>query len=461
MTPLVYLVMFGWIPFVFYLFMRFPPQRAVITSFIIAWLFLPQAKFPLPGLPDYTKMSATCYGILLATVVYDAARLTSFRFGWLDIPMLIWCLCPIPSSLTNDLGLYDGVSSALAQTVAWGLPYFLGRLYLSNLEGLRQLAIGIFAGGVAYIPFCLVENFTGPLLHLKVYGFNAFNDWSQARRYGGWRPVVFMNHGLMVGVWMMAATLIGIWLWKTGTLKKLWNIPINRLVYALIVTFILARSTGAYVLLLLGVLFLFTAKWFRTALPVLILIIGISSYLYLGVTGTFTSEQTIAGLSQVFSEDRVASLAFRFKNEEVLGAKARERMMFGWGGYGRALIYDQNGKQLTIPDSLWIVTFGNRGLLGVICITAVLLLPVFCFLTFRYRANLWSHPKVAPAAVLAVILSLYMLDCVLNAMVNPMFSLTCGGISGLAMATETPKTTSSRSSGVKRALPKQRQQQSP
>lgn len=163
MTPLVYLVMFGWIPFVFYLFMRFPPQRAVITSFIIAWLFLPQAKFPLPGLPDYTKMSATCYGILLATVVYDAARLTSFRFGWLDIPMLIWCLCPIPSSLTNDLGLYDGVSSARAQTVAWGLPYFLGRLYLSNLEGLRQLAIGIFSGGVVYIPFCLVENITGPL----------------------------------------------------------------------------------------------------------------------------------------------------------------------------------------------------------------------------------------------------------------------------------------------------------
>src|SRR6476469_5147949 len=111
MTPLVYLVMFGWIPFVFYLFIRFPPQRAVIISFIIAWLFLPLAKFPLPGLPDYTKMSATCYGILLAVIVYDAARLTSFRFGWLDIPMLIWCLCPIPSSVTNDLGLYDGVSS--------------------------------------------------------------------------------------------------------------------------------------------------------------------------------------------------------------------------------------------------------------------------------------------------------------------------------------------------------------
>jgi hypothetical protein len=70
----------------------------------------------------------------------------------IDIPMIIWCLCPICSSLSNDLGLYDGISTAFAQTVAWGFPYFIGRLFLGDLRGLRELAIGIFAGGVAYVP---------------------------------------------------------------------------------------------------------------------------------------------------------------------------------------------------------------------------------------------------------------------------------------------------------------------
>lgn len=40
-NALVPIVMFGWIPVVFYIFLRYPAQRAVIISFIFAWLFLP------------------------------------------------------------------------------------------------------------------------------------------------------------------------------------------------------------------------------------------------------------------------------------------------------------------------------------------------------------------------------------------------------------------------------------
>lgn len=151
-SPIALLVVIAWIPTVLYLFQRFPPQRAVIVSFIAAWLFLPVINYTLPGIPDITKMNATCYGILLATVIYDAGRITSFKFGWLDLPMLIWCLCPLASSIANDLGLYNGFSAVLDQTMTWGVPYFLGRIYLANLAGLRQLAIGVFIGGLTYIP---------------------------------------------------------------------------------------------------------------------------------------------------------------------------------------------------------------------------------------------------------------------------------------------------------------------
>ncbi len=144
-SPIANLVMYGWILAVLYIFQRFPAQRAIVVSFVVAWDFLPMASIPMPPFPDYTKMAATCYGILLATLIYDTARFSSFKPGWLDLPMLIWCLCPIASQITNG---GSPISPTFNQLVTWGIPYFLGRIYLNNLDGLRQLAIGIFAGGV-------------------------------------------------------------------------------------------------------------------------------------------------------------------------------------------------------------------------------------------------------------------------------------------------------------------------
>ncbi len=452
MNPLVPLVMFGWIPAVLYLFMRFPAQWAIVASFITAWLFLPLAEFPLPGLPDYTKMSATCYGILLATFIFDAKRFSSFQLSWLDLPMLIWCVCPFASSISNSLGPYDGFSAALLQTVTWGVPYFLGRIYLNNLNGLRRLAIGIFAGGLIYIPLCLVETRIGPQLHLWIYGFTQTFDWGTAIRYGGYRPTVFMQTGLMVGAWMMAAALIGVWLWKAGVIRQLWAIPIGWLVAALLVTFVLIKSTGAWFLLAIGIVILFLARCFRTAFVLLLLIVSISVYLYFGVTGIYITDQVASSISGVVPEERVESLEFRFNNEELLSDKARERIIFGWGGWGRNRIYDEWGKDISITDSLWIIAFGANGAVGLLSLTASLLLPVIGFLR-RYPASLWFNPKVAPAAALAVLLTLYMLDCLLNAMINPIYTLVCGGIAGVALKqTRTSKVVRASSSVKQRYL---------
>jgi hypothetical protein len=229
---LVPLVMFSWIPVVLYLFSRLPARQAVVLSFLGAWLFLPQAVLELNGIPDYTKTSATCYGILLATFIFDAGRFSAFKFGWLDVPMLVWCLCPIASSLLNGLGPYDGFASALDQTMTWGVPYFLGRIYLSSLLGLRHLAIGIFVGGLIYMPLCILESRLSPQLHRIVYGAFASADFGQTMRLGGFRPTVFMAHGLAVAAFMMASTLIGLWLWHTGTVRQIRNIPMGAIFHA-------------------------------------------------------------------------------------------------------------------------------------------------------------------------------------------------------------------------------------
>ncbi|MGG6294358.1 O-antigen ligase domain-containing protein [Leptolyngbya sp. AN02str] len=392
------------------------------------------AVFPLPGLPDYSKMSATCYGILLATFLTDAERFKSLRFSWVDVPMLLWCTCPVFSSVSNDLGLYDGISQSLDQTAMWGLPYLLGRLYLSNLSGLRQLATGIFIGGLVYAPLCVLETIISPQLHRIVYGYHAANFLQQIR-YGGYRPSVFTQHGLAVGVWMMAATLIGMWFWYTGTLKKVWGFRLILLVPGLLVVFIMCKSTGAYGLLALGILILFSAKWLRTPLLLLLVVAAICAYLQMGATGAITPEardQVFVQLTKLSNEDRAGSIVFRLENEEILSEKARERMLFGWGGWGRARVYNDEGEDISVTDSLWIIAFGDRGIYGLATLTGAMLVPALLIPFRAYPARLWGHPEVAPVAVLTVIVTLFMLDSVLNAMFNPVYVLTCGALSGLA-----------------------------
>lgn len=449
MAALIPIFMYGWIIVVLYLFIRFPPQRALILCMVVAWQFLPQVSLEIPGFPPYSKMSAACYGALLGTLVYDTARFASFKPGWIDVPMLIYSLCPIVSQLTNGS---SPLSPTLNQIVTWGMPYLLGRLYLNNFDGLRQLAIGIFAGGLAYIPFTIIEGFRGPIMHQTVYGVSAFNDWGQARRLGGWRPVVFMQHGLMVGVWMMAAGLAGFWLWQTGALKKFQGHSMKTLVIALIIAFFLCRSTGAYSLFGMSLIVLLCAKHLNTSLPLLFIIGYIIFYLYLAASGQFSSAEVTSFITQLFGEERGASLSFRFQNEEILGDKARVHFLFGWGDSGGNRVYNEYGDDVSITDSLWIIVFGVNGLVGLTSLFGSLLLPVIVF-CFKYPARTWSNPKVAPAAVLGIALTMYVFDCVLNAMTNPIFTLIAGGISGLILkAPESLKPNKNSSQSTKRFL---------
>jgi hypothetical protein len=431
---LVPVIMLAWIPIVIFLFSRFPAQKAVAGSFVVAWLFLPEAAMPLPGIPDYTKMSATCYGILLATFIFDSGRFQSFRLGWVDIPMLLWLVCPFASSITNDLGAYDGISAVVGQTITWGIPYFLGRIYLNNLAGLRQLAIAMFLGGLAYVPFCLYEVRMSPQLHRIVYGGAAFSDFAQSIRMGGFRPSVFMLHGLAVGAFMMAATLIGIWLWKAGVVREVCGIPMFWLVAALLGTFVLLKSSGAYTLLVVGMVLLFIGWQFRTAVPVFVFIVGMCVYLYLSINDhTNFTEQLTSFFSNIYDEERMQSLIFRLQNEELLVQRAIERPIFGWAGWGRSLIHDASGKQSTIQDSLWILIFGQNGVVGLLSLFSFLLLPIASLFWLRIPASAWSRPELASAVAIAMALMMYAADCLLNAMINPIYVLAAGGLAGLVL----------------------------
>ena len=194
--------MLGWIPLLLAIFALLPARRAVLAGFVLGWLFLPNAEFALAGLPDYTKTSATSLGCLLGALVFNGGRLLALRPRLMDVPMMVWVGCPFITSLSNGLGPYDGVSAVAEQAVVWGVPYLLGRAYVSDLAGLREMAVALVLAGLVYVPLCLFEIRMSPQLHRIFYGFHP-HEFVQHIRYGGYRPMVFMQHGLMV------ATLMG------------------------------------------------------------------------------------------------------------------------------------------------------------------------------------------------------------------------------------------------------------
>jgi hypothetical protein len=429
MTPLVPITMFGWIPVVLGIFVKFKPRQAVIIAFLSAWMFLPIVEYPLPGLPDYTKISATCLGIFIAAFVFDQNRILSFRPSIVDTPMIIWCVCPLISSITNGLGLYDGMATLLRYVFTWGFPYLVGRLYFSDLTGLREFALGILIGGLVYVPLCLLENLISPQLHFLLYGFYQ-HSFAQTYRWGGWRPMVFMDHGLMVAVWMMSAFLVGFWMWMTGALKKINKFPIAWIVVVLLFTFLMARSTGAWALALMGGGVLLSVKKLKRSILVTCLVMIPVLYMGFRATGLWDGYNLQKFVAENISMDRALSLYTRMENENIVVEKSLQRPLFGWGGWGRSRVYDEEGTDITVTDGLWIIILGEHGLVGLSVFTLVFLLPIGLFLR-HYPVKTWILPQVAPAAVLSILLVLYMIDCLLNAMVNPIFTVAAGGLTGL------------------------------
>src|SRR5262249_15171173 len=151
------------------LFMLLPSRTAAFASYVACWLILPTVSYNLPGLPDYSKATAASYGVLLGTLFFDPARLLSFRPRWFDLPIFAFILCGTISSLTNDLGIYDGLSNLFVRLVIWGVPYVMGRIYVRDADDARAFALAIFIGGLCYVPPCLFEIRMSPQIGRHIY----------------------------------------------------------------------------------------------------------------------------------------------------------------------------------------------------------------------------------------------------------------------------------------------------
>jgi len=155
--------------------------------------------------------------------------------------------------------------------------------------------------------------------------------------------------------------------------------------------------------------------------------------LYVGTRATDVwSAEGLINWAKKISTDRAASLEYRIDNEDILSEKAREKPILGWGGWGRSRVYDKTGEDISITDGMWIIVFGQYGIVGVLALLAMMIQPLGIVLS-RYYIYQWREPNVFIAVTFGAIIGVYMIDNLFNGMYNPLFIVLIGSASGLAL----------------------------
>ena len=433
---LVPIALLAFPPLVMTLFKKLGPRQATAIAFVFGWMFLPVANYDI-FLIRNTKTAAICLSVLASAYLFDKERLSTFKFNAADMPMLLWCTASFFSSIANGDGPYDGLSTAMYQSVRWGIPYFIGRIYFNNVDAVTIIALTIFIGTVVYIPFCWYELIMSPQLHRLTYGFHQSDFLQTLRDGGGYRPMVYMDHGLMTAMWMVLGALLGTWLFICGILpKKIMQVQSLYLLILLIFTTIMLRSVAAISWLIIGLVVLYLSNKTKTAFLLIILILVPYLYIVTRTTGFWDGRNLSDAVSGNFSANRSQSLQFRFDNETILIEKARQGSFFGWGGYGRSRVYDETGKDISITDGLWIITYGTNGLYGLVVMVITIQCPLFLFF-LRVKPELWTTKTWGNSAVMAVFLGIFMIDNLLNDMINPVYMLCGGSLIGMLLNSST------------------------
>lgn len=434
MTPLVPLALFGWLPLSMILFASLPAHRAAMVVVVVGMLFLPHAGYEVPVLSSYGKSAAISIGLLLGSLLARDDGGSRFQFTVYDLPIVAWCfLAPIGSSIANDLGIRDGVARSLTAVMEWGVVYWAGRRFFRTGQHVKELAIAIVAGGLVYVPLGLFEVRMSPQLSNMFYGFRP-GSFLQAVRYGGYRPIVFMRHGLMVALWFAVSYTVAIWLWKTRTVSRVLRVGMGVVVVALFTIGVLSKSVNGWFFLLAGT---FSIYYFRRTGSVSLFRIGmlvVPAYIVLRLANAISVEHLTGLVAQLLDDDRVASLTIRLVQENLFGEKALQRPWFGWGWMGRAWPVDIATGNLAVPmvDSLFVITLGTSGLVGLVSLYAAMLTPPWKVLTSYAKGQAGIRRSIArlgPAPIaLSLVVAFFLVDSLLNAMLNQIYVLTAGSL---------------------------------
>lgn len=444
MTPngLAYLVLIAWPLVSLALFRTQPVGRALIASMLIAYLFLPPgpAGFDLPLIPTLDKEtipSLTAFAICF----FMYGRKMRFLPGPLPakILLLVFVFSPLATAMTNGeallfgnfyiqgLGIKEGLSM-VADKMITIMPFILAMNFLNKESDQRGILIALVIAGLVYSLPMLLEVRLSPQLNTWIYGFFQ-HSFGQMMREGGFRPIVFLYHGLWVAFFCFTSVVAAFTLFRH---EKRLNRPAQKYLLAGIYLFgvlFLCKSLGSflYALGLVPLLVFFSTRMQMRAAMLLTII----ALLYPVLKGNYLiPEREIISQAYQISPDSAQSLHFRLVNEALLLDRATQKPVFGWGSFGRPLIHNSDGRILTIPDGRWVITLGSLGWVGYVAEFGLLALPLFILMIRLRGVPNRSLPPLLGGT--SLILATNMFDMLPNATLTPLTWLIAGGLLGYA-----------------------------
>ncbi len=442
------LFVFGlWFVLTMAMFVWLSPRRAVLASLIGGWAILPTADYSaISHLGDeafatlgmgsaYLSMfwltKSTVIGIstLVGVLVFDSRVFKHFRPRLFDLPILIWCLVPALSVLRNDLTVQAMGMGVSYHMVAWGIPYLLGRVYFNDLKPLHELCIALVMVTMVYVPLCLIEIVAGPVFYNLVYGYQPYLT-DGIERTLGFRPIVLLEHGNQLGIWMAGGALIAFWLQRIGKLPRLLSVAPPVIVAGLVLTSIFCQSLGAVVLLLasMGLYELIRRgkripKW-----AIVLVLLGsvlLGGLLFGGgarLVGQFIGEHNV---QRIRSVSRLRTLGWRLNGEAINRDKIAQRPLLGWGQWDWWQQVDPD--RTRVPWSLIGLSAGMFGMVGTGALIALFVVPIVMFIRSCPPAY-WLDVNLGPPAALVVLLGMALIDNLINPTFCTIWICIAGGL---------------------------------
>jgi hypothetical protein len=440
-NPIAFLMLAIWPLVAVALFGRFRADKALIWTLMMGYLFLPEppAAFDLPLMPPLNKHNIpalAAFAIALWRYGYDGPLLPQNIVG--KILILTFVFSPVMTVLTNEepiffgqvglpgLAAKDAVALILQQFLLI-LPFLLARQFLASGGAQRELMMALLIGGLVYSVLMLIEIRLSPQLNLWVYGYYQ-HLFGQSIRFGGYRPVVFLYHGLWVAFFCMTSVVAAYALWRDDTKGTRWKYLLAALYLTAII--VLAKSLGALIFVVMLVpLVVFLGPITQIKIAIVIGLLA-TAYPILKGAGAVPQDRLLAAAASI-DPDRTASLQFRFDNEQVLLDRAYIKPVFGWGSWGRNHILDPvSGNILTVTDGRWIIVIGVYGWVGFLAEFGLLVLPL-CLL-WREAIAPREKPVSLLIAPLSLILAINIFDMLPNATLTPLTWMVAGALTGYA-----------------------------
>jgi hypothetical protein len=401
-----------------------PPQAALAVA-LGGEMFLPEGPvYHIPWVPGLGKHNLTYLCILVGCLFRCPERVTRLpNEKWFLVLSVLALVGGAMTGLTNGdpmifgaageivipaMTFKDGMFTGISEFFPSCLAFYLGYVLFGGAKDVEKVLTGLGIAGLIYCPFAIIEMRMSPQFHNWIYGYD-MGQFGQSIRWGGYRPLVFMPHGLALARFFVATSL-ALFILAKGR-RKLLGLPVRLLAWFHAIVLLLCRSTGAIALALVGVLFISYTKPKRQLLLATTLAVATITYPLLRTSAIFPVSDflDVAGSLQ---EERRGSLEFRFVNEDILLMHARERILFGWGTYGRNRVFDSLGNDNTTTDGYWIIVLGMAGMAGFLVSFGVLLWPVV-WASRRLRRN-GDEDDQKHLAGFALILALVTVDLIPN-----------------------------------------------